>query len=69
MTNSFQGNPDLKSGPFVDKGNFCDASIVTEKEGASVAGTQVDKKADGFRAVERTIETLKAEGFGQEFRG
>ncbi len=31
VTDSLQGNPDLKLGAFVDKGNFYDATIVTKK--------------------------------------
>ncbi len=52
VINSFHGNPNLKLGAFVDKGDFYDATIVTKKEGALVARIQVDKKTGWFRNVQ-----------------
>ena len=49
VTEYIQGNPNLKVGEFVDKGDLYEATIVTKKEGALVEKIQVDKKTGWFR--------------------
>lgn len=47
-----QNNPNLKVGELTDKGDFYDATIVTQKEGALVERLNIDKNTGWFRNVQ-----------------